>query len=438
MDRTPPDNPHKAHGEGPVRNGRRPPEPVIHSHAIAHELIDPDAIKVLRRLSRHGYKGYLVGGGVRDLLLGEKPKDFDIATDARPNQMRNLFRNCRIIGRRFRLAHVLFGGGKVIEVATFRKEPSQDVDVETESDAEGDQGNGAARAREAADLLIRNDNVFGDPHEDAIRRDFTINGLFYDIDRSVVIDYVGGMRDIERRVVETIGDPGVRLREDPVRILRAIKFCARLDLGIAPDLYDAMVSHRGELVRAAKARVLEELFRLLRQGAAHRCVYLCWDTGVLAVILPELASYLDDLPDEQGMWGRLDAIDRRRRDGRLPSDAVLLGALLYGPISEVIDGAQQPLLAFDDFFEQLGQRLLVPRRMRDRLRLMVAAQSRLAAGKLGTLPRRDFFADAATLYAIDCEAQGKEVPPWALDPASVDEQSIDLIPRSRRRPRRRR
>ncbi|MEZ4257174.1 MAG: polynucleotide adenylyltransferase PcnB, partial [Polyangiales bacterium] len=153
------------------------PEPMVYEHPIPESDIDSDAIKVLRRLVRHDHTAYLVGGGVRDLLLGRPPKDFDVATSARPNEVRSLFRNCRIIGRRFRLAHILFSGGKVIETATFRREPNAD--------------------EEGGDLLIRHDNVFGDPHEDAIRRDFTINGLFYDIERGEVIDYVGGVPDLE-------------------------------------------------------------------------------------------------------------------------------------------------------------------------------------------------------------------------------------------------
>ncbi|MEM9196078.1 MAG: polynucleotide adenylyltransferase PcnB, partial [Myxococcota bacterium] len=232
--------------------------------------VDSDAKKVLRRLTRHGFIAYLVGGGVRDLLLEREPKDFDVATSARPEQVRRLFRNCRIIGRRFRLAHILFAQGKIIETATFRRDPGNEPSKPN------------SIARDDDDLLIRHDNVFGEPHEDAIRRDFTMNGLFYDLDQDIVIDYVGGVEDIRRGLVRTIGDPFVRLREDPVRILRAIKFSARLDFGVEPFLYDAMVTHRTDLERSARPRVLEEILRLLRGGAAHRSTYLMWDTGVLA------------------------------------------------------------------------------------------------------------------------------------------------------------
>src|SRR6185436_10288318 len=191
--------------------------------------IDPDAAKVIQRLRRYDHAAYLVGGCVRDLLLGRKPKDFDVVTSATPNDIRRLFKNCRIIGRRFRLAHIFFGP-KIIETSTFRANPREMEEEESGSGPEPESG----------DLLIRRDNVFGTPEEDARRRDFTINGLFYDIETAEVIDHVAGMVDLEARLVRTIGDPDIRLREDPVRILRAIKFAARCNLTIEPETYRRM------------------------------------------------------------------------------------------------------------------------------------------------------------------------------------------------------
>src|SRR5689334_17800024 len=270
------------------------PDPEVYAVDLDEELIDADAAKVVRRLTRHGYEAYLVGGGVRDLLVGRRPKDFDVATSARPDDVRRLFRNSRIIGRRFRLVHVLFGGGKVIETATFRRTPAED--------------------RGADDLLIKSDNVFGVADEDAYRRDFTINALFYDLEQKAVLDWVGGMPDIEHRVVRTIGDPIVRFREDPIRILRAIKFSARLDLAIAPSVYDSIVVCRDALARAARPRLFEELLRLLREGAAHRSVWLAWETGVLDVLLPELSSYLADAAeDDSVVWRLLTEVDNATR-----------------------------------------------------------------------------------------------------------------------------
>src|SRR5688500_13519467 len=258
---------------------RAPPLPLIARRAsgsnnmrIARELIDPDADKVVRRLARHGFQAYLVGGCVRDLLLQRTPKDFDVATNATPKEIRQLFRNCRIIGRRFRLAHIFFGP-KIIETSTFRANPR-----------EGDD------ASDSDELLIRRDNVFGTDTEDARRRDFTMNGLFYDVEAERVIDHVGGMADLERRVVRTIGDPDIRFREDPVRMLRAVKFAARLDFSIEPVTLAALIRHRGEIAKCAQPRVLEEVYRLLRSGAARRSMALLIETGLASVMCPHMTA----------------------------------------------------------------------------------------------------------------------------------------------------
>jgi poly(A) polymerase len=399
------------------------PTPHVYAGIIVAERIDPDAIKVLKRLTRHGHTAYLVGGGVRDLLHGRAPKDFDIATSARPGEIRRLFRNCRVIGRRFRLAHILFAGGKVIEVATFRREPRDPRDEGEDADAghndELDNPSLPPSRGDEADLLIRQDNTFGDPHEDAIRRDFTINGLFYDLERDEVIDYVGGVVDLRAGVVRTIGEPDVRFREDPIRILRAIKFGARLDLGIAPEVYDAMVDQREELSRCAPPRVFEEVLRLLRGGAAQRSVSLMWDVGLLGVVLPEVAAHIEDQArGAELMWGRLAAVDELKADGRLPTDTVLIAALLYGPLEEAILGVSDPHAAFEEFFQELNPRLSVPRRMRDRIRLIFAAQRRFARGHAGGIRGRDFYAEACDLCEIRLRAEGKPIPPGLREPSA--------------------
>src|SRR6187401_696288 len=227
-------------------------DPVIiprSEHPISRQNIDPDALKVLYRLRQFNYIAYLVGGSVRDLLLGRTPKDFDIGTSAHPYQVKRLFRNCWIIGRRFRLAHVKFGP-KVIEVATFRRqvEPGEEivqdgVPAPDPSTVEGQH-------------LIHRDNTFGTPEEDAFRRDFTINALFYDIATFSVIDYVGGLDDLRAGVVRSIGDPEVRFREDPVRMMRAVALAARLDFTIDRPIVEAIRAHRHELARSSPARLL--------------------------------------------------------------------------------------------------------------------------------------------------------------------------------------
>ncbi len=422
-ERPPSDRPNDRAGEREVDTRfPRGPRPAIYKRAFPAEHFDDDAVRVVKRLVRNGFHAYLVGGCVRDLLLGKKPKDFDVATNARPHDIKAIFRNCRVIGRRFRLAHILFGAGKVIETATFRRDPAGG-ELESEIDTAEEPLVPRAKSREDdADLLIRHDNVFGEPHEDALRRDFRLNGLFYDVERQEVIDFVGGMRDVEARVLSTIGLPDVRFREDPVRILRAIKFSARLDIGIAPECYDAMVAQREELKKAAKARLFEEVLRLLRGGASHRSVWLTWETGVLAVLVPQVSAMLDDdagRARERAMpilWRRLDAIDAVVASGRVPSDTVLLSAFLSGAIEEALEGAVDALDAYEDLMAGVTDLLALPRRIKERMRVVLGCQRRLRSGKVGTLPQREFWRDALDLYEIECRARGIEPTLLAIDP----------------------
>ena len=296
--------------------------------------IDPDAAKVIRHLRRYDHAAYLVGGCVRDLMLGRKPKDFDVVTSATPNQIRNLFKNCRIIGRRFRLAHIFYGP-KIIETSTFRANPRE---------IEEDEG-GESAETETGDLLIRRDNVFGTPEQDARRRDFTINGLFYDLESKQVIDYVSGTPDLEARLVRTIGDPDIRFREDPVRILRAVKFAARCDLTIEPETYRRMMEHRLEIAKCAQARVSEEFYRLLRAGAAKRSMELLLETELLEILAPELVRGLKgEAEGEEAalmrarFWAYLAALDRSAVLRPVaPSNALLLSVLLLPRLRDALD-----------------------------------------------------------------------------------------------------
>jgi poly(A) polymerase len=369
-----------------------------HDVVFDEDRIDPDAAKVVRRLDRAGFEAYLVGGCVRDLLLGGKPKDFDVATSARPEDVRGLFRNCRIIGRRFRLAHILFGG-KVVEVATFRRNPAMEAPEEEGGDV-------------IDDILIRSDNVFGEAHEDALRRDFTMNALFYDLDRRQVLDWCGGLADVKRRAIHTIGDPTVRFREDPIRILRAIKFAARLDLGIAPDVYDAMVATRKDLGKAARPRLFEELLRLLRGGAAHRSMWLLWETGAMSVVLPELAAFLDDEDATQGgaerFYRRMDAIDAMTRArGRPLDDIALWTVLLKEPLDEACAGEKDKIAAAADFLDPVIERVAVPRRIADGVRRIVAILPRLAAGRAGRFGRTELMGSALDVLEAELLASGR-------------------------------
>ncbi len=276
-------------------------------HIISRRNIDPDALKVLYRLKNNGFVAYLVGGGVRDLLLERQPKDFDIGTSAHPQQVRRLFRNCFIVGRRFRLAHVRFGR-KVVEVSTFRR----------------------AAEPESGDTLIHRDNTFGTPEEDAFRRDFTVNALFYDIATFSVIDWVGGLEDLRARLIRTIGDPAVRFREDPVRMLRAVAIAARLDFTIDVDTAEAVRQLRGEIVRSSSARILEEFYKILRQGRSRRTFEMLHDYGLLAYLLPEADRAIATEGD--ALLGSLSRLDAHRQAGLagpdLLTNPLLMGSLL--------------------------------------------------------------------------------------------------------------
>jgi hypothetical protein len=276
-------------------------------HIISRKSIDPDALRVLYRLKNQGFVAYLVGGGVRDLLLERQPKDFDIGTSAHPQQVRKLFRNCFIVGRRFRLAHVRFGR-KVIEVSTFRR----------------------AALPEEGDTLIRRDNTFGTPEEDAFRRDFTVNALFYDIATFSVIDWVGGLPDLEARVIRTIGEPDVRFREDPVRMLRAVALAARLGFTIDRDTAEAVRALRGEIVRSSPARLLEEIYKILRQGRSRETFQMLHDCGLLAYLLPEADRAIGEGKD--ALLSSLSRLDEYRLAGLATPDqltnSVLMGSLL--------------------------------------------------------------------------------------------------------------
>ena len=274
----------------------RPAQPVVYArpdHCISRKNIDRDALRVLYRLSNCGYTAYLVGGGVRDLLLGREPKDFDVGTDAKPNDVRKLFRNCYIIGRRFKLAQVRFGQN-TIETATFRKESQSVGDI----------------IRHAAEGPME-DNTFGTPESDARRRDFTVNGLFYNIKDYSVIDWVGGMEDLKAKVIRSIGDPMIRFREDPVRMMRAVKFAARLGFTIDKSTENAIRKLHSFIGTASVPRVCEEVFRLFPYGKSADAFKMMWRFGLLGDLAPSLSAFIDsDGGEESSTWKYLAVLDR--------------------------------------------------------------------------------------------------------------------------------
>jgi poly(A) polymerase len=353
------------------------------AHTISRRDIDPAALKVLYQLHEHNYVAYLVGGSVRDLLLNRRPKDFDIGTSAHPHQVKKLFRNCWIIGRRFRLAHVKFGT-KTIEVATFRRQVAADEPTpEMEQAAAAAQEAGeptppdeslraqADSAQSERARLIHRDNTYGTPEEDAFRRDFTVNALFYDIGTFAIIDYVGGLEDLDRKLIRCIGDPEVRFLEDPVRMLRAVVLAARLEFTIDEPILEAIRIHRHEIARSAPARLMEEFYKILRSGHAEQALRQLRATGLLKEITKELAGGSDAL------WGSVAALDRyRARFGAAPES--LTNAILAGTLLHPLGLLRRPRFAADPLERRVELGMLpIARRDLERLHQIMTLQPRL-------------------------------------------------------------
>jgi poly(A) polymerase len=416
------------------------------SHTISRKLIDEDALKVLYRLHRSGYTAYLVGGGVRDLLLGKVPKDFDVATSAHPHQVKELFRNSRIIGRRFRLVHVFFRGGKIVEVSTFR------------SHSEFEEA-------EAEDGTLVYTESFGTPEEDALRRDITINGLFYSVADFSIIDHVGGLEDLDRGVIRTIGDPDERFRQDPVRMIRVLRHAARTGFTIDRHTYEAVVRHRDEIRLCSSSRVRDEFLRDLREGCAGRTLELLIDTGLLFSFFPDLArAYGDRNPRRKTACAVLlesfGLVDGLIRSGRPVSDPVIL-ALFLGPYIQAVS-PEHPFLgekerhhyeieAIRTGLHQVFGPFSFPKGPREMAALILTAQPILHQAALkGAVPKRlstkRYFPEALLYLGIEAKARGGEVPrplrqaapasflPWW--PAEAEKQEDPRKRRSRRRRRR--
>ena len=281
-------------------------------HPISRKNISSSALKVLYRLNEAGYESYLVGGAVRDLLLGGQPKDFDVVTDATPEQVQQLFRNCRLIGRRFRLAHVVFGR-EIIEVATFRSN-----DDDGSGDRELDNGR-----------LVR-DNIYGCIEEDAVRRDFTVNALYYTVRDFSVHDFVGGFEDVKARTLRLIGDPVSRYREDPVRMLRAVRLAAKLDFHIDPASAAPMPELASLLEQASNARLFDESLKMFLAGHGARVFELLQAHGLLAHFLPDTAAAI--ARDHSGLCGELVAAALRGGDARVAAERGVTPAFLFAAL----------------------------------------------------------------------------------------------------------
>ena len=359
-------------------------------HCISRKNIDQDALRVLYRLSDLGYTAYLVGGGVRDLLLGRQPKDFDVGTSAKPNEVKHAFRNCFLIGRRFRLAHVRFGS-KVIETATFRQE-SQTVGEIIEHAAEGPF----------------EDNTFGTPETDARRRDFTVNGLFYNIRDFSVIDWVGGLEDLDRKLIRSIGDPMIRFREDPVRMMRAIKFASRLDFTIESETEKAICKLHSMILTAAEPRVCEEVFRLFPYGKSETAFRMMWEYGLLDDLLPELSEFIrKDGGKKSRTWKYLATLDRYEKSMMKQGYEVpngLRAAVLYSAWAHDVPGHSREIMG------TMLRSLKIPKATYFTAVLMIDSVKRLSRppdkSRRRFLHNRD-FPDALDFNRIVVRTEGK-------------------------------
>lgn len=401
-------------------------------HKISRREVPENVLKVLYRLHRSGYRAYLCGGSVRDLLMERAPKDFDIATDAHPNEIRRLFRNSRIIGRRFRLVHIMFQD-RVVEVSTFRREPE-------------------TRADDEENLLVTDDNTFGTPVQDARRRDFTVNGLFYNIADFTVIDYVGGLEDLERGVIRVIGDPDVRFREDPVRMMRAVEFATRLKFSIEPNTLRGIVDHRNEILKASAVRVTEELLELLRRGWSSGAYRILLETGLLEPLLPELHRLLSEKKVEY-FWKMLEVLDRTINSGRKVSDAVLMSVMLLPYVMEQIDdeesdrnGRMRPgevILFIRELIQPVSARMMLPAGIRHQIQQALETVWRLLEPpterrSMWRFVFRENFADALALlelYALSSRRHVEVYSEWQSVAQRVrrEDGGREQPPRRRRR-----
>ena len=396
-----------------------PANPVIiprAQHSISRKLLSPNALRVLYRLRDNGFTAYLVGGCVRDLLLGREPKDFDVVTDATPGQLKRLFRNCRLIGRRFRLAHLHFQD-EIIEVATFRSTEADEPEGEAlpvtpgNSSAEGERElRRQPRQLKNEDGMVLRDNVFGTPEEDALRRDFTVNALFYNVVDFSIIDYAKGMADLTSGKIRTIGDPTIRFTEDPVRMLRAVRFAAMLGFDVEPGSRQVLLELNATISRAAPPRLYEEVQKLLLLGAGEKTYQMLRQTGLFAALFPHFSSWLDTETDgfpHVRVGQALYWVDIQIGEGNKIQPQLLL-TLLFGQYLEEkeerfrLEGAPPQLaiaMAVAEFMGETAPTVHIPQRVGLQIREILAAQQRF--GKMPGKRTLSFIGRPGFAAALD-------------------------------------
>ncbi|MDI9569257.1 MAG: polynucleotide adenylyltransferase PcnB [Pseudomonadota bacterium] len=428
-------------------------------HNISRKHINPHALRTLYRLRDEGFIAYLVGGCVRDLLLKRTPKDFDIATNATPGQIKRLFRNCRLIGRRFRLAHLHFKD-EILEVSTFRADGPAEAGEE-EGQPEAGEGKGAVvghprRLKDDNGVVLR-DNLFGTPEEDALRRDFTINALAYDIADFTVIDYSTGLRDLRERIIRPIGDPVVRFTEDPVRMLRAVRFAASHDFVIEPAAWEAIRLLAPTISRSSPARLYEEVLKLFLLGSAGRVLGPLAESGLLAILFPDLGRWLaaDEL-HRRRIQTNLEGLDERRQGGTPPTPSLLLAALLGPSLEEAALADHREGIPFQQALDRacgaalkaLGGTVTIPARIDDRMRRIIAMQQALRRRpprRPAALSGRREFAEALDYLCMTATpGEGQAAREWwaaflaGAQPETIAGTAADDAPTGRAATRRKR
>ena len=422
-------------------------------HRISRKQVSPNALRTLYRLHSHGFIAYLVGGCVRDLLLARTPKDFDIGTNATPTQIKRLFHNCCLIGRRFRLAHLRFQD-EIVEVSTFRRAavPSDNADT-------GETGHNKRLPWHLKDEdgMILRDNVFGTPEEDALRRDFTINALAYNIADFSVIDYSTGLSDLQQRLIRLIGDPRVRFTEDPVRMLRAVRFAASHDFLIEPAAWESLCELSPTISRVSSARLYEEIQKLFLVGSARPAFSLLEKSGLLTALFPSLGRWIYGNSRRLALLdANLNSLDQLYLSGKPASPALFLAAL-FGPslqdaaLASHRDGIphQQALdAACALFMKEISQTVSIPVRVGGRLRAILALQAslhRMPPRRPASIIGRPEFGEALAYLRLAAETRSEDRTPlgwWdafllETPSATPSEPPTDEVPTKKRRKRRR-
>jgi len=422
-------------------------------HRISRKHVSPNVLRTLYRLHDNGFIAYLVGGCVRDLLLERTPKDFDIATNATPGQIKRLFRNCRLIGRRFRLAHLHFQD-EILEVSTFRAAAPSD---EADTAEVGLKNHPPRHLKDRAGMVLR-DNVFGTPEEDALRRDFTINALAYNIADYSVIDYSTGLSDLQERLLRPIGDPYIRFTEDPVRMLRAVRFAASHNFVIEPATWKILCELSFTISRASPGRLYEEMLKLFLFGSARPVFGLLDKSGLLAALFPELSQWLVGSSHHQTIMNtNLECFDRQFQKG-VPPSPPLFFALFFGisleeaaleyhrngiPHQQALDAVCTASL------EECCKTVSIPGRVGNQLRSILAMQPSLhrrPPRRPSIMVNRPEFADALAYLRLAAETrqENRAALEWWDDflseiPSSMNSvPPTDKAPAKRRRKRRRR